>query len=487
MEGADPNEWGPSEMEKLSEKMTMTSLFSSPEHEDCVTLKAGGKSFTSKKSILIKNSEYFATCFKNKNFVEGKTMTVEFDDIDPELLAIYLHLATMQAIKVTVQFDPALMEEPKRLKPMVDLYEVADRFMNSKMAGLLGRAILEMAMDHPVYRYPRDMTDRERSWCIENYKEAFEALGDGDEARRYMREVLAAAYCRWIPLGNFRRDISPLWDAPDFSRELMICFATLLDDLQKSKPTGYPRDRIGIDLGWAFLKPSFQTSVTIKCGDKTFIFNKAILTQHSEYFDACLKVNAFAEGRTSTITFDDIEPEHMGCYLHLLYCTSADKHLVRQHISSLGTRKNIAFLVQMWQIADRFISGDLCERIAAEILQVGHVPFLFIPKDKTDEQRAAWIKNVKGAFEAWNQQVPNQLDLRDRMLGNFAKKFPMEHLPSALNHIEPNSIFMRELCKAITHRALDLQARVSELETKVTELGGDVEEKAVGLFGSTTR
>ncbi|KAI8264982.1 hypothetical protein K4K58_011846 [Colletotrichum sp. SAR11_239] len=243
----------------------------------------------------------------------------------------------------------------------------------------------------------------------------------------------------------------------------------------------------GIDLGWAFLKPSFQTSVTIKCGDKTFIFNKAILTQHSEYFDACLKVNAFAEGRTSTITFDDIEPEHMGCYLHLLYCTSADKHLVRQHISSLGTRKNIAFLVQMWQIADRFISADLCERIAAEILQVGHVPFLFIPKDKTDEQRAAWIKNVKGAFEAWNQQVPNQLDLRDRMLGNFAKKFPMEHLPSALNHIEPNSIFMRELCKAITHRALDLQARVSELETKVAELGGDVEEKAVGLFGSTTR
>ncbi|KAJ5011005.1 hypothetical protein K4K57_006347 [Colletotrichum sp. SAR 10_99] len=241
----------------------------------------------------------------------------------------------------------------------------------------------------------------------------------------------------------------------------------------------------GIDLGWAFLKPNFRTSVTIQCGDKAFIFNKAILTQHSEYFDACLKVNAFVEGRTSTITFDDIEPEHMGSYLHLVYCMSADKHLVRYHVSSLENRKNTAFLVQMWQIADRFISSYLCTRIADEILQAGREPFSFIPIDDTDEKRAALIKNIKGAFEAWNQHVPSQLDLRDRMLTNFAKDFPMEHLPSAIDHVEPNSTFMRELCKAMTRRAIDLQARVSELETKVAELENDEEEEVLDVLADS--
>ncbi|KAF3800961.1 hypothetical protein GCG54_00010235 [Colletotrichum gloeosporioides] len=249
MDGCDsdsriPQAWEPTanadygtedcQMTELAEKMSIASLFVAPEQEDCVTLKAGGKTFNFKKSILIKDSEYFATCFKNENFIEGKTLTVEFDDIDPDLLSIYLHLAFMQAIKDSVKFDPGLMKEPKRLKPMVDLYEIADRFMNAKMTRLVGCSILEMAKDHPIKNVAYDMTAQERSWSIKNYKEAFETLDYGDHAREYMRAKLVAAYCRWVPLGNFRDDLVMLEDSPEFVRELTICFASLLTDVDTS-------------------------------------------------------------------------------------------------------------------------------------------------------------------------------------------------------------------------------------------------------------
>ncbi|KAI8262400.1 hypothetical protein K4K56_005877 [Colletotrichum sp. SAR 10_98] len=198
------------QMTKLAGKMSVASLFLAPEQEDCVTLKAGGKTINFKNSILIKDSEYFATCFKNKNFIEGKTLTVEFDDIDPDLLGIYLHLASMLAIKNSVKFDPGLMKEPKRLKPMVDLYEIADRFMNPRMTSLVGFSILELAKDHPINTSPRNMTDQERSWAMRNYKEAFEAIDYGEYARDYLREKLVAAYCHWSAFPKFLAT----WDFP---------------------------------------------------------------------------------------------------------------------------------------------------------------------------------------------------------------------------------------------------------------------------------
>ncbi|KAK2779743.1 hypothetical protein CKAH01_03091 [Colletotrichum kahawae] len=233
------------QLTKLAEKMNIASLFLAPEKEDYVTLKAGGKTFAFKKSILIKDSKYFATCFKNENFIEGKTLTVEFDDIDPDLLGIYLHLASMQAIKDSVKFDPGLMKEPKRLKPMVYLYEIADRFMNAKMTGLVGCSILEMALDHPINKSPLIMTDEERSWAMKNYKEAFEAINSGGHAREFMREKLVAAYCHWVLLGNFRYDLVALEDAPEFVRELTISFASLLADQNSEWATSRERLRGG--------------------------------------------------------------------------------------------------------------------------------------------------------------------------------------------------------------------------------------------------
>ncbi|KAF5494838.1 hypothetical protein CGCS363_v009874 [Colletotrichum siamense] len=233
------------QMTKLADKMSIASLFLAPEQEDCVTLKAGGKTFIFKKSILIKDSEYFATCFKNENFVEGKTLTVEFDDIDPDLLGIYLHLAFMLAIKNSVKFDPGLMKEPKRLKPMVDLYEIADRFMNPKMTGLVGFSILEMAEEHPINKFPRNMTDQERSWTMKNYKEAFEALNYGDDDRDYVREKLVAAYCHWVPLENFRHDLAALEDAPESNVRIAFSMQQTIPPLDLAQSLGRGQRTLG--------------------------------------------------------------------------------------------------------------------------------------------------------------------------------------------------------------------------------------------------
>ncbi|KAI8158485.1 hypothetical protein K4K49_002657 [Colletotrichum sp. SAR 10_70] len=220
------------QMTKLTKTMEAASLFLTPEQQDCVTLKAGGKSFTFKKDILTHHSEYFATCFKNKNFVESQTLTVEFDDVDPNLLGIYLHFAYIQAATNIVKFDPGMMDEPKRLKPMIRLFDLADRFMNVKMTALLGPAITSIAMDHPITNSDGKMTPEMRAWSINNYKEAFEALDKGNQAHDYMRESIVASYCHCIPLNYFGDDLHYLTDNPEFVKKIMV---RLAEFYEKSK------------------------------------------------------------------------------------------------------------------------------------------------------------------------------------------------------------------------------------------------------------
>ncbi|KAJ3954203.1 hypothetical protein N0V92_009316 [Colletotrichum tropicale] len=223
---------------------------------------------------------------------------------------------------------------------------------------------------------------------------------------------------------------------------------------------------------WGFLEPNPQTSVTIQCGGKSFLFNKAILTQHSEYFAACLNNTTFIESQTSTITFDDIEPEHLDVYLHFLYCMSVDKDLLQASIKAVSKRKALAFLVKTWQISDRFLSRSLCSELERRILKLG--PDQKPNMDcKTEERRVWWLNNLKGAFEAWDNNVANQVDIRDRMVLRFVEEFPLKHFRSTLTLIGPNSEFMCELLKAMCSRATNLEERVAELENEIEEMEDD--------------
>ncbi|KAI8291609.1 hypothetical protein K4K60_001310 [Colletotrichum sp. SAR11_57] len=464
---------------KLAEKISIASF----EQEDCVTLKAGGKTFNFKKSILIKDSEYFATCFKNENFIEGKTLTVEFDDIDPDLLSIYLHLAFMQAIKNSVKFDPGLMKEPKRLKPMVDLYEIADRFMNTKMTKLVGCTILEIAKDHPIKNVTYDMTAQERSWSIKNYKDAFEALDYGDHAREYMRAKLVVAYCRWVPLGNFRDDLVVLENSPDFVRELTICFASLLTDVDTSWtsqrervrakyppgncPKSWDVDAGVLDMGdWTKWRPfpPITPKSRYHCGDKTFVFNKAILTQHSEFFAAGLKDATAAECEANTITFNDIEPEHLDAYLLFVYCRSVSESLLKERIEALGEHKKLVFLVKVWQVSDRFQSKALCTALGAQIAKLG-----YDREYSNQNDREWWVNNVKAAFEAFDEHADSQVKLRGQVVKQFILDFPSEHLHAVLGLADLSPAFIRELWKALSAHAFDTENQLRDAKTRAQD------------------
>ncbi|KAJ0329720.1 hypothetical protein COL922a_012723 [Colletotrichum nupharicola] len=452
-------------MTKLADEMSIASLFLAPEQEDCVTLKAGGKTFTFKKSILIKDSEYFAACFKNENFIEGKTLTVEFDDIDPDLLGIYLHLASMHAIKKFVKFDPGLMKEPKRLKPMVDLYEIADRFMNTKMTKLVGCSILEIAMDHPIKNVTYDMTAQERSWSIKNYKDAFEALDYGDHAREYMRAKLVAAYCRWVPLGNFRDDLVVLENSPDFVRELKICFASLLTDVDTSWTSQRERVRAKYPPGncsksWDVDNGVLDMGDWIKWRPFPPITPKSRY-QHSEFFATGLKDATDAECEENTITFNDIEPEHLDAYLQFVYCRSVSESLLKERIEALGEHKKLVFLVKVWQVSDRFQSKALCTALGAQIAKLG-----YDREYSNQNDREWWVNNVKAAFEAFDEHADSQVKLRGQVVKQFILDFPSEHLHSVLDLADLSPAFIRELWKALSAHAFDTENQLRDTKTR---------------------
>lgn len=102
--------------------------------------------------------------------------------------------------------------------------------------------------------------------------------------------------------------------------------------------------------------------VTIKVkGGQIFHLHKDVLTQDSEYFDTALNV-LFIEEQTQSIDLDDIEPEHFGLYVSLLYPTTLSRETVKLH--DIWTRENEkklywVDLLHLWRLADRFLNSKI--------------------------------------------------------------------------------------------------------------------------------
>ncbi|KAH0431646.1 hypothetical protein CcaCcLH18_06950 [Colletotrichum camelliae] len=239
------------------------------------------------------------------------------------------------------------------------------------------------------------------------------------------------------------------------------------------------------NLGLVFLKPEPQTSVTLQCGDKTFVFNKAILTQYSEFFAAGLKDATAAECEANTITFNDINPEHLDAYLQFVYCRSVSENLLKERIEALGEHKKLVFLVKVWQVSDRFQSKALCTALGAQIAKLGYTR-----EFASENDRAWWVKNVKAAFDAFDEHADGQVKLRGQMMKQLIVDFPSNHIHSILGLADLSPEFIGELWKALsaqffeTERLLrNSQQRVATLESnlqgwrkRVGELEDKVEE-----------
>ncbi|EQB49621.1 hypothetical protein CGLO_11019 [Colletotrichum gloeosporioides Cg-14] len=216
------------------------------------------------------------------------------------------------------------------------------------------------------------------------------------------------------------------------------------------------------NLGLVFLKPEPQTSVTLQCGDKTFVFNKAILTQHSEFFAAGLKDATAAECEANTITFNDIEPEHLDAYLQFVYCRSVSESLLKERIEALSEHKKLVFLVKVWQVSDRFQSKALCTALGAQIAKLG-----YDREYSNQNDREWWVNNVKAAFEAFDEHADSQVKLRGQVVKQFILDFPSEHLHSVLGLADLSLSFIRELWKALSAQAFDTEKQLRDTKTKV--------------------
>ncbi|KAI8309250.1 hypothetical protein K4K61_001942 [Colletotrichum sp. SAR11_59] len=198
------------------------------------------------------------------------------------------------------------------------------------------------------------------------------------------------------------------------------------------------------NLGLVFLKPEPQTSVTLQCGDKTFVFNKAILTQYSEFFAAGLKDATAAECEANTITFNDIEPEHLDAYLQFVYCRSVSESLLKERIEALGEHKKLVFLVKVWQISDRFQSKALCTALGAQIAKLGY------DREYSNQNDREW----------WPGEASGQV------VKQFILDFPSEHLHSVLGLADLSPAFIRELWKALSAHAFDTENQLRDTKTR---------------------
>ncbi|KAK6213709.1 hypothetical protein QIS74_09711 [Colletotrichum tabaci] len=126
------------------------------------------------------------------------------------------------------------------------------------------------------------------------------------------------------------------------------------------------------DPAWNFLMPEPDTFVTLKCGGVSFSFRKSILVKDSEYFRTCLENTAFTEAHTSTIAFDDVDPELLGIYLHTVYLRAAGKQIDIKSIVFRGNvtapQRGLAAMVRLYQMADRFLNHSLLLELSVGII-----------------------------------------------------------------------------------------------------------------------
>lgn len=108
--------------------------------------------------------------------------------------------------------------------------------------------------------------------------------------------------------------------------------------------------------------PASIVSITVK-GGQTFHLHKSILTKDSLYFERALN-SPFIEGKTQSIDLDDIEPNHFGLYVSLVYPTTVAMGTV--HLIDIWTLENMGKwfwtdLLRLWQLADRFLNSRIAE------------------------------------------------------------------------------------------------------------------------------
>ncbi|OBR04704.1 Kelch-like protein 30 [Colletotrichum higginsianum IMI 349063] len=251
---------------------------------------------------------------------------------------------------------------------------------------------------------------------------------------------------------------------------------------------------------WFFLAPKPKELVKLKCGDKSFSFRKSILVKDSEYFRACLTNPAFVEARTSTIVFDDIEPELFGFYLHMVYLRAAGKRVDTTPIlfkddSLTAPGKGLAAVVKLYQIADRFLNTSLLSELGNEIVHFAEhgscsvelpgpralqKPFANPDQPRRKEHRTMnpetpvgriwWTKVLRNAYDVLDKDRADQNFMKTRLVEILCDKVPTEHAFDIVPVLSESKEFLSAVSFCLAKKVSSLKAQVKVQSREVERL-----------------
>lgn len=207
--------------------------------DDICEMKAGGESFKVSKAVLCKHSEYFETCF-NGEFSEARKGIVQFEDVDPKYLALYVGLCYSFSTLVP-HAPPPFSETPEAtapetpLKDYVEVYKLCDRFLSVKMADYMIKCIDKSIGDghRALFRVTTD--DAIQKMLMRDFADGYEALDDRHARQVELAAVMVRYFCDGVRYTAWREFGDEVKDRPRFVAHVSRMFADKLAELQATK------------------------------------------------------------------------------------------------------------------------------------------------------------------------------------------------------------------------------------------------------------
>ena len=189
--------------------------------------------------VLCKHSEYFDTCL-NSEFSEARKGIIQFDDIDPKYLALYIGVCYTYSTLVTpaapaFATNPELSAPATPMKDYVEVYKLCDRFLSSSIAVDIVKSIEKCIGDghRALFRSAHDRSLQKR--LMRDFADGYEALNLEHAKQSDMAKTLITYFSDGVDYMAWVEDSEELKYRPRFVAEVSRAFAAKLQILKPRK------------------------------------------------------------------------------------------------------------------------------------------------------------------------------------------------------------------------------------------------------------
>ncbi|KFA63917.1 hypothetical protein S40285_03770 [Stachybotrys chlorohalonatus IBT 40285] len=203
-----------------------------------------------------------------------------------------------------------------------------------------------------------------------------------------------------------------------------LCAAlTMPPARKKSKITNGRPSLLLSDYRTAWVVSSNQeNTVELRVAGEVFKVHRCVLTQHSEYFEACLKQH-FAEA-DGIVRFEDIEPKYLAFFIGVAYSYSSivphTPPVASEHPEARGAQTPLRDFVEVYKLCDRFICTSMAEFMTRCIhTAIGDNHRALFRSAFDENQQKFLMRDFADAYEALNPDHKPQQVLRDLIVDYF--------------------------------------------------------------------